>query len=193
MENITCFHGCGNKAVHITKRGKYTCNRISAKCPAIRLKNSRAVAKAHQEGTIPGWNDLRINYKIDTGKSNRGKFTRPKSVLISKRGHKCEKCFNEEWLGKSITLELEHIDGNTKNNDESNLLLLCPNCHSQTPTWRRKKTKNQYRKYTTEEYLKAIETSASMNECLRKLDLKWNSGQTVLKIMIEHKVEFMRC
>ena len=38
-----------------------------------------------------------------------------------------------------ITLELEHIDGNSTNYDEDNLLLLCCNCHSQTDTWRRKK------------------------------------------------------
>jgi len=48
------------------------------------------------------------------------------------------------------TLEIDHIDGNSDNNIEDNLVLLCPNCHSLTPTyknlnngsgrvWRRKK------------------------------------------------------
>lgn len=193
MTDILCFYGCGNKATHNTKNGKHICSNVSSKCPVIKLKNSRSVARAHREGLIPGWNELRKKYKFDTGKANRGKFTTPKYVLISKRGHKCECCLNEEWLGKPITLELEHIDGNNENNEENNLKLLCPNCHSQTPTWRKKKTKNRYRKFTTEEYIEAIKTSASMNECLRKLGLKWNSGQTILKIMIENKIEFMRC
>jgi predicted HNH restriction endonuclease len=37
---------------------------------------------------------------------------------------------------------LEHIDGNAYNNSESNLSLLCPNCHSQTPTYKAKNKGN---------------------------------------------------
>ena len=37
---------------------------------------------------------------------------------------------------KKTPLEIEHIDGNYKNNKEDNLLLLCPNCHSLTPTYK---------------------------------------------------------
>ena len=33
------------------------------------------------------------------------------------------------------TYEIHHIDGNHYNNEESNLQLLCPNCHSLTPTF----------------------------------------------------------
>lgn len=40
-----------------------------------------------------------------------------------------------EWEGISLTLQLDHIDGNRKNNELSNLRFLCPNCHSQTPTY----------------------------------------------------------
>ena len=43
---------------------------------------------------------------------------------------KCELCGNEYWLGKPIPLELHHVDGNHFNNDFSNLLILCPNCHA---------------------------------------------------------------
>jgi hypothetical protein len=62
-----------------------------------------------------------------------------KKRLLKKRGHQCEKCMNTEWLGKPITIELEHIDGNNRNNTETNLKLLCPNCHAQTPTWKNRK------------------------------------------------------
>ena len=35
-----------------------------------------------------------------------------------------------------IPLEVEHIDGNYKNNVEENLTLLCPNCHALTATYK---------------------------------------------------------
>ena len=37
---------------------------------------------------------------------------------------------------KTVPLEIEHIDGNATNNMEDNLILLCPNCHSLTKTYR---------------------------------------------------------
>lgn len=62
-----------------------------------------------------------------------------KKHLINDRGHKCEKCNLTNWLGEYIVLEVDHIDGDRTNNNEINLKLLCPNCHSQTPTWRNRK------------------------------------------------------
>lgn len=40
-----------------------------------------------------------------------------------------------EWEGRPLTLQLDHIDGNTGNNQLSNLRILCPNCHTQTDTF----------------------------------------------------------
>ncbi len=54
--------------------------------------------------------------------------------------NKCCKCNNEgEWMGEPIMLELDHISGNNDDNRLENLRILCPNCHSQTPTFRRNK------------------------------------------------------
>ena len=40
-----------------------------------------------------------------------------------------------EWNGKPISLHLDHIDGDSSNNELTNLRVLCPNCHTQTPTY----------------------------------------------------------
>lgn len=61
--------------------------------------------------------------------------------LINERGHACEHCKLSEWNGQPITLEMDHVDGNNRNSTRENLRLLCPNCHSQTPTWRGRKLK----------------------------------------------------
>ena len=42
-------------------------------------------------------------------------------------------------MGKKIVLELDHINGNHFDESEDNLRYLCPNCHSQTPTFRNRK------------------------------------------------------
>lgn len=54
--------------------------------------------------------------------------------------HKCYQCNLTHWNEQPIPLELEHKDGNNKNNKIENLTLLCPNCHAQTPTYRRAKS-----------------------------------------------------
>lgn len=53
------------------------------------------------------------------------------SILIDE----CSKCFITEWMGEKLSLHLDHIDGDNTNNEINNLRLLCPNCHSQTPTY----------------------------------------------------------
>lgn len=48
----------------------------------------------------------------------------------------CECCGIKNWNNKALTFQLHHKDGNDKNNKLDNLILLCPNCHSQTDNYR---------------------------------------------------------
>jgi len=54
--------------------------------------------------------------------------------LFEKKDHKCEKCGWSEVniFTENIPLQINHIDGDYKNNKEENLELVCPNCHSLT-------------------------------------------------------------
>jgi hypothetical protein len=52
--------------------------------------------------------------------------------------HVCSVCTRHTWMGNSIPLELDHINGDHEDNRLLNLRLLCPNCHAQTPTYRGK-------------------------------------------------------
>lgn len=71
-------------------------------------------------------------FTLDEAKSDRTR----KNLIIMERGSRCEVCGIIEWMGKPITVELDHIDGDADNNSAENLRLICPNCHSQTDTYK---------------------------------------------------------
>lgn len=119
------------------------------------------------------WNRDNFNYDgfdIDTKKKN-GKTT--KKPLVALRGNKCECCGLEEWLGKPINLEVHHLNGDRTDNRLENLQLLCPNCHSYTPTFAKSGDK---RPKTEEEFVAALMGSQNIRQALSFLDLSPHGG-----------------
>jgi len=194
-----CKYGCGKIAKFKNGSGNLMCAKSHNSCSENKKRNSNNVKLAHQTGKNLGWKILTYS---DRTKGTKGKFTADfsyggkgnhKNVLITERGYKCECCKLSSWLDKPIVLELEHTDGDRKNNLKDNLKLLCPNCHSQTPTWRRGKRKNHFniQKYSDKEIIEAVEKSSSLNQVLEKLDLRYGSVSTIVKIMTKYKVNFL--
>ena len=60
-------------------------------------------------------------------------------IRILKNCPKCEQCNITDWNGQELVFQLHHKDGNHKNNKLENLILLCPNCYSQTENYANKK------------------------------------------------------
>jgi hypothetical protein len=78
-----------------------------------------------------------------TGKAKQlKKFVR--SYLHEIRGTACSLCGWDERhpLDGSVLTEIDHIDGNAENCTLENLRILCPNCHSMTPTFRARNKKS---------------------------------------------------
>lgn len=112
-----CFH-CGEK---IMKGQAKFC---SAECR--QQQNEKDFFKQLEDNTI-----------------TYGQSKRLKEYLISLHG---DKCLDPEcaWdhAKRPIKVELEHKDGNSENNRLENLTLLCPCCHSLTPTYKNKNSGN---------------------------------------------------
>lgn len=101
--------------------------------------------------------DLNLDYSIFKGRSagiktNKLNSIRKEDILKENCKHqrtvlrryiiknnlipyKCAICGCTEWQGKTLSLELDHINGINNDNRLENLRFLCPNCHSQTSTY----------------------------------------------------------
>ena len=70
--------------------------------------------------------------------------------------YKCAICGVREWNGKTLSLELDHINGINNDNRLENLRFLCPNCHSQTTTYGSRNQQKNESKYEIAEDLRTL-------------------------------------
>jgi Zn finger protein HypA/HybF involved in hydrogenase expression len=110
------------------------CNKILTTRHQIRYCSNKCQLNRRYTINISQWkknnNDQRYLTKNISGYIKR--------YLIEKSGEKCSNCgwkkINPVTL--RVPLEVDHVDGDSTNNVESNLRLVCPNCHSLSSNFR---------------------------------------------------------
>lgn len=122
--------------------------------------------------------DLNLDYSIFKGKSSlirnkTDKIINEKDILRENCKHqrivlrryviknnlipyKCAICGCTEWQGKTLSLELDHINGINNDNRLENLRFLCPNCHSQTSTYGSRNQQLNESKYDISDELRTM-------------------------------------
>lgn len=126
--------------------------------------------------TGQGWNKDNFDYsRFRYGKAIKNGTTL--AAIVNLRGHRCEMCGLSEWMGKKITLEVHHVDGDSLNNELDNLQLLCPNCHSTTNNWKGRGIKKKGVDLIDEETFKdALVGSDNIRQALIKLNISPKGG-----------------
>ncbi|MFJ9613248.1 HNH endonuclease [Streptomyces noursei] len=102
------------------------------------LDTSHFLGQAHQRGKpgpVPVKRPEEILVRHDRKHRTRTHLLRRalREVVVPEL---CTGCgVGAEWLGKPMTLEIDHISGDWSDDRRENLRLLCPNCHAITSTW----------------------------------------------------------
>jgi len=146
-ENKFCSKSCAAKINNTLFPKRMTCKKIdhSESIEQKKIKNcSQCGIELKSKGQkifcgllcFTKYFNQKRHEKIERGE-NVG-IRQLKRYIILKRGNKCEECGWDKINPSTgnCPIEIEHIDGNSENNSLNNLKLLCPNCHSLTPTYK---------------------------------------------------------
>lgn len=115
---------------------------IHTKLIALGLKTHHWSGQAHLKGEPnPHAPRQPLDSILRKGKIYQSNKLRKRLLREGLVKPECSNCGRAEWLGRPIPLELDHKDGDSSNNELTNLRVICPNCHALTTTYRGKNAK----------------------------------------------------
>ena len=157
--------------VQVQKKLGYTGNSGTIQTTLKKVFADKNIDYSHFKGYA--WNKGISKYEdalTDFGTHN---WITIKEKIFQEREYRCECCGLTDWNGKEIKLQIHHIDGNHNNNIRDNLIILCPNCHSQTENWTYKKNQNGI---TDEIFLDALKNTTNICQACRILGISPNQN-----------------
>jgi Zn finger protein HypA/HybF involved in hydrogenase expression len=106
---------------------------------ALELDTSHFLGQG-QKGISNGPSPLKISLAEILVKNSDYQSHKLKLRLIKEgiKQHRCEVCDRDVWNNLPIPIELEHINGDSRDHRLENLMIICPNCHAQTDTYKSK-------------------------------------------------------
>lgn len=139
----------------------------------------------------PRTRDERISYLLSKAWVELGFDARRERVLIEQE-NRCAVCDLGLWRGKQITLEYDHKNGDRYDDSRDNVWMICPNCHSQTDTWRGRNQKRHNKKspLTDDQIVQALTEHSTIADALRSLGRvpKGNNYYRAVKLFRERCV-----
>lgn len=108
----------------------------NTRVPINRYCSNKCQADHKYRAYIENWKQGKVSGTRGINTKNISNHLR--RYLSETRHNACSMCSWGEVNPATgrVPLEIDHIDGNSENNSESNLRLLCPNCHAMTPHFR---------------------------------------------------------
>lgn len=122
------------QALGYAPNGRHSYDLIKKRCNELNIDTSHLGNRSGNGGVIIKQSLDEILVKNSTYQN----MSSLKRRLINEKrlDYVCALCGNTgEWNGKELVLQLDHINGDHKDNRIENLRFLCPNCHSQTETF----------------------------------------------------------
>lgn len=195
---MLCDYGCGKESNYTLKNGKKCCSKRPSGCDVLKKINSEGTKRAYTTNkrlpmklvyeNLPeetkinmAWSRGLVLMAVEEvfvdGKEWGSELLRRYLHHYELKDYKCKICSLTDWQDTHLTLELDHKDGNRKNNTLDNLRWLCPNCHSQTPTFRGyNKSLTGKAKVSDDELLTAIKECSNIRQALQKVGLAAKGG-----------------
>ncbi len=163
-EKKFCSRKCANSRVFTEETNKLKSVKSKAFYDSLTVEDkqrrSEIISKAGQQSSLK---------KIQNQSFGTLGWGLKRRQILLEQDNCCSECrIEQEWNGKPLKFQLDHIDGDRANNTRENLRMICPNCHSQTETYGRcNKTKK-----------------VKHSEIIKKIDKGFNNHQICLMLGI---------